>query len=383
MMNYELFEKLFIGIVKDAVFGEDNTEIPPQTDLDALTEMIKMHKLTTLLYPLLEKRGIKITELYKDFSFWAAVEANQQYYLEKIKERFEAEKIRFLCIKGAYLKTIYPEPYMRSSNDIDIFVDDENTEKVRDIMVSLGFSVKRFSHNIQDDVYTLGEFVYVEIHRELISNKCPWSEKCNEIIDRIVPKTQGSYEYLMTKEDFYLHMIAHMAKHFKYSGCGIRMVLDIWIYLDKFGNDIDRETLDRRLKECGLDIFEREVKKLTEYWFCGRDADNKTKAFAGYIFGSGLFGSTEQLLATEMSEIGKTGAAKRLVKNLFLPYGNMCIIFPRLSKYPVLLPFYWILRAFNVIIFKRGRIAEETKIYDGINTDYARKISEFKKSMGL
>ena len=389
MLDYELYEKCLIGIVKDAVLGKNITEIPDEIDFDILTDIIKMHKLSSLLYPVFEEKGIESAELYKDFNFWLAQGTNQQYYLEKIKESFEAQKVRFVCMKGAYLKTLYPEPYMRSSGDLDIFVDDENTEKVRDIMAGLGFTVERFDHRLQDDAYSLGKFVHIEIHRKLISNKCPWDEKCQEIIERIVPKKEGSYEYVMSPEDFYLHMIGHMAKHMKYSGCGIRMVLDIWVYLNKFGTVLDRKILGQRLKYCGLDIFEKEVAKLVDYWFNGKDADIKTKNLARYIFESGIFGKAEQAFAAEMAEdmeentSKKVGVIKKLTKYTFLPYLNMCMIYPRLSKYPILLPFYWVLRANRILFFERKKISGLTRNIEGISVSYAKNLAEFKKSIGL
>lgn len=388
MLDYKLYEKCLIGIIKDTILNTNITEIPDGLDIDILSDIIKMHKLSSLLYPALEERGIKSAELCKDFSFWLKLGTNQQYYLEKIKEGFEAEKVRFLCMKGAYLKTLYPEPYMRSSGDLDIFVDDENTEKARDIMIKLGFAVERFDHRLQDDVYNLGDFVHIEIHRKLISNKCPWDEKCQEIIERIVPKKEGSYEYVMSPEDFYLHMIGHMAKHMKYSGCGIRMVLDIWVYLNRFKAVLDRKILDQRLKYCGLDIFEKEVVKLVDYWFNGKSADIKTKSLAKYIFESGIFGRAEQMLATEMAEEmkgdgKKGGVIKKLAKYTFLPYLNMCMIYPKLSKYPVLLPYYWVLRAIRSVIFKRKKISGAIRNFEEISSSDAKNLAEFKKSIGL
>ncbi|MBR4172743.1 MAG: nucleotidyltransferase family protein [Clostridia bacterium] len=389
MKNYELYEKCLTGLIKDAVLQENGTEISDEIDLDVLCDIIKWHKLSSLLYPVLEVRGIKNAELAKEFGLWLTTETKQQYYLEKIKERLTREKIRFLCIKGAYLRTLYPEPYMRYSNDLDIFVDDENTEKVRDIMLELGFTIHRFNRLLQDDAYNLGRFVHIEIHRKLISNKCPWDEKCQEIINRIEPKEDGAYEYVMSEEDCYLYLIAHMAKHFKYSGCGIRMVLDIWVYLRKFGEKMDRKLLNERLEYCGLDLFAKAVEKLVGYWFCGEEADKKTKIFGEYIFESGLFGNDMQFFATEMGQnLGNVdnknaGVIKKMAKLMFLPYKDMCISYPSLVKYPVLLPFYWVFRAFNVFFFKRGKIMEEMASYDGIDVDYAKKVAEFKKSMGL
>ena len=140
MRDFDLYEKCLIGIIKDVILNGNNAQIPAGADIGILTDIIKVHKLSSLVYPYLEAKGIKSEELSKDFNLLITIDTNQQYCLEKIKKRFEQEKIRFMCIKGAYLKTLYPEPYMRSSNDLDIFADDENADRVRGIMQELGFS---------------------------------------------------------------------------------------------------------------------------------------------------------------------------------------------------------------------------------------------------
>lgn len=389
MTNYEIYEKCLIGIIKDAILNQDNTEIPKEIDAELLCKIADIHKISSILYPVLTQKGIKNANMRFEFNYWLTVETNQQIFLEIIRERLEAEKIRFICIKGAYIRTLYPETYMRSSTDLDIFVDDENTERVREIMQDLGCEVIRFSHKRQDDAYAWGKFVHIEIHRKLIDGKCPWSNKCQEIVDRTFPKKEGSYEYLMSAEDFYLHMIAHMAKHLKYSGCGIRMVLDIWIYLRKFGDTLDRNVLDKRLKDCGLDIFESEIVKLVDYWFCGKDANAKTVALARYIFESGLFGSNKQYFATELVTIVgnggsvKSGTVKKLMQNIFTPYTDMTIYYPKLQKYPILLPYYWFIKNMRVLLFNRSRIKEVVTSYDGIEIDDAKKVVKLKKSIGL
>ncbi|MBR4721057.1 MAG: nucleotidyltransferase family protein [Clostridia bacterium] len=389
MINYELYEKCLIGIIKDAILNKNDTEIPKEIDIDILSDIAEIHKIANILCPVLEKKGIKNDKLSKEFNFWLTVESNQQYYLEKLKKRFEEEKIRFICIKGAYMRTVYPETYMRSSTDLDIYVDDENTERVRDIITEFGGEIGRFSHQMKDDTYNIGKFVHIEIHRNLFNEKCPWSEKCQEIIDRTLPKQEGSYEQVMSSEDFYLHMLAHMAYHLKYIGCGIRMVLDIWVYLNKFSDTMDREILDQRLKDCELDIFEKEILKLVDYWFNGKDADAKTKALAKYIFESGLFGNSKQNMAMEMAtNVDKYGSVqisifKKLKHYTFLPYHQMCIIYPKLQKYPILLPYYWFTKGLKILLFNRKRITEVVKSYDGIDLSDAKKLVEFKKSIGL
>ncbi len=388
-MSFEKYENCITGLIKSSILKEDTFETDNSVDMNILKNIIISHNIVNIVFPLLDSKGLASGVLSKKFNAAIYIDTNQQYYLEILKKRFEEEKIRFVCMKGAYLKTLYPESYMRSSSDIDIFVDDENTDKVHDIMTELGFKTDRFSHQMQDDSYTKDNIVHIEIHRKLISNKCPWDAKCQDIVNRIVPVCKGSYEYRMTDEDFYLHMIGHMAKHMKYSGFGIRMLIDVWVYLNAFQNKMDRKLLDERLSACGLDKFEKEIGKLVDYWFNGKAADKETKELSRYVFESGIFGNKKQFKATELvNNQGKTqskrlGILVKLVKGFFLPYENMCLLYPTLSKYRILLPFYRIYRAFNIIIFKNKKIIEASKEYDDMDMNYADRVVKLKKRLGL
>ncbi len=137
--------------------------------------------------------------------------------------------------------------------------------------------------------------IHVELHRVLISNKTPSQAECQKIVDRLVLADDKKYSYKMTDEDYYLYMIAHMAKHMKYSGFGIKMVLDVWIYMKKYGNTLSRSVLNERLSLCVLDEFEKNILSLTEYWFEDGTASEMIKKLARYVVLSGTFGTREQL----------------------------------------------------------------------------------------
>jgi hypothetical protein len=59
-----------------------------------------------------------------------------------------------------------------------------------------------------------------------------------------VSKREGyNYSYCLSDEDFYIYMIYHCAKHFKSGGLGIRMLMDVYVYLNSHQN-LDREYID-------------------------------------------------------------------------------------------------------------------------------------------
>lgn len=388
-MDLKLYGDYLIHLITCAIKQIKPTPIPEGIELDELVLLAEQHKVANIIYYSMSKLGIEHERLLNDLNMAILADAKQQYYLDEIRESFEKNKIRFLCMKGIVLKRLYPTTDMRTATDMDIYVDDENSEKAQELMTAIGFKTDRFNHELQDDAYTTDDMVHVELHRKLISNKCRWDEKCQDIVKRITPKSEGAYEYVMTIEDFYLHMIGHMAKHMKYSGFGIRMVIDVWLYLEKFKSEMDLDILDERLKYCGLYDFNQAIMKLSDYWFNSGNAYPATLQLADYVMSSGIFGTYEQYISTDaainagISKSKNVGKLKKLLYIVFLPYGNMCTLYPNLRKRPVLLPIYWIRRAFDRLLHKKEKFSQMYKQYDDVDMKLATDIYEFKKGLGL
>ena len=51
----------------------------------------------------------------------------------------------------------------------------------------------------------------------------------------------------MSIDDFYLYMVGHMAKHFKFGGIGIRMLLDFMIFENRLEKDCNRSYIEFNL----------------------------------------------------------------------------------------------------------------------------------------
>ena len=388
-MDFRLYGDYLVHLIKCSIKKIKPNPIPQGIELDGLIALAERHNVANIIYLALRDLGIENKRLSNACLLAIFSDAKQQYYLDEIKQSFEKNKIRFLCMKGIVLKGLYPTTDMRTATDMDIYIDDENSEKAQELMTEIGFKTERFNHELQDDAYTADDIVHVELHRKLISNKCRWDEKCQEIVKRITPKSEGAYEYVMTNEDFYLHMIGHMAKHMKYTGFGIRMVVDVWLYLEKFKSEMDFDILDERLKYCGLYDFNQVILKLNDYWFNSANASPATLQLADYVVTSGTFGTYEQLISTEAAVNGgkikskSVGKLKKILQIVFLPYRNMCTLYPNLRNMPILLPIYWLRRAFDRLLHKRENISKIYKQYDNVDMKLATDIYEFKKGLGL
>ena len=387
------YTKYIMSLLKSTILGTQPLPLPADMDLKELFKTAKRHSVANILYNALAKLDITDVAAFSLFEQEHAralyFEVKQQYYFEMVCAAFEKNNIRFVPMKGIVIKPLYPSPDMRLSGDLDIFVDKENCAKVKNVMTELGFETKVFNESVGHDEYIIDNAVVVEIHRKLVSNKCPWDEKCQEITDRICVQEPYKYRYKMSDEDYYLYMIAHMAKHMKYSGAGIKMVLDVWVFLRSYGEKLDMDVLNSRLKYCGLEKFDDSIRGLVDYWFNDKEADELTKKLADYIVDSGSFGTHKQLIAGEMAK-NASGTQSRTISVLryyiqifFMPYNQMKESYPVLKKAPVLLPFLWVYRASKTLFFKKEKAAKIKNRYKDADMQYGKELIEFKKQIGL
>jgi len=392
-MDIRSYENCMINLIKATISNEKPQKVLEGIDIGLLLNCAAKHSVANLIYEPLKSLDILTDEteqrMKAAYMLAAMNDEVQIHYLEIIKNAFEENEIEFCVLKGPIIKKLYPKSEYRQSGDLDIYVPEKYREKAKAVMLSLGFSIDRYNEAVADDAYAIGEKIHVELHRILVSNKTPWQKECQRITERLVLTDGKKYEHEMTKEDYYLYMIAHMAKHMIYSGMGIKMVLDVWIYLNKYNDTLDWNVLSDRLTACGLLDFEKSVKRLVKLWFYNEDEDKIIQKMGDYVFVSGTFGTEEQLNAYfQANDAGATNS-KSVAKIryfwhfFFQPYKWMCERYPILKKVPVLLPFCWVHRALKTLLFERDKAKQIASKYDNVDLTVSKKIQNFKKEIGL
>jgi hypothetical protein len=313
-------------------------------------------------------------------------DAAQHYYLDQIKEAFAKNAIDYTILKGAALKDIYPSSDFRQSSDIDIFIKYRDTHKAKAIMEQLGFENLSFGNDDATDNYRADKFSYIELHKKLIPQRYKWAEECNKITDRLI--CNGNHEYVMSDEDFYIFMIAHIAKHLSWGGIGIRSILDIWVYL-KSRENLNWDFINETLKKCELTLLHSKLIDLVDYWFNGKTPENDTRVLAEYIASSGWNGMEVHRKAFDVSALDAVNHSgiyvkiKAFLKIAFVGIDILKERYPILEKCPILLPLCWIHRGLAVIFKRRENISALLHAYDGIDMEEIRKIDNLRKELGV
>ncbi len=327
-----------------------NTEV-----LRALYDTSKAHDLTHLIADALFKNKLLDKQTSAGKAFFKQLQTavfryeQMEYELKSICEALEEKKIPHMPLKGSVIRAFYPQPWMRTSCDIDIYVQESELDAAaKAIVEKLGYrNDGKGSHDMQ---MFAPNGVHLELHYDLIEDsRYPKLKKVlSGIWENAVPARESGYTYKMTDEDFYFYHIAHAAKHFRNGGCGIRPFIDLW-YLEK-SLPYDREKAEKSLQECGLLKFTQTARKLVGVWLGMEEHDELSKEMAAFVLSGGVYGVLENRVAVQTTK----GRFAYFLYRVFPPYRELKNQYLILRKYPILYPFYIVRRWFN-LLFVKGR----------------------------
>lgn len=299
-------------------------------------------------------------KLLKELAYAAAArEAVQERELNALLERFEAEKLPILPLKGCILKALYPKPGMRYMSDVDLLFDETQALRVRKVMQDLGYETVHFEQG-DTDFYISPTRLNYELHRSLRDEGCNESSRrfLETLLSSAEPREGKTCILELPHEEHYAYLLCHFVKHLINGGIGVRQVMDI--YICKHGWSFDREKLTALLEQLELTDFAAKLEQLAECWFGGGKGDAVTDELGAYILGSGTFGTDEQRVADRiLKEQESNNRVRYVLRRVFLPYKTMCAYFPSLKKVPFLLPFYWIFRILRGIFCRRQKLFGE------------------------
>ena len=330
-------------------------------DLDNLYESAQKHMLAALVGMVLQKAGIQ-TKAFKDAIALAqrkAVILNDD--LQQVTAALEAAAIWHMPLKGTVLKDFYPRFAMREMADVDVLFDAGRAADVKTIMESLGFQVKVYGENNDDD-YIKPPLSNFEMHKALFGERHDQKlyEYYKNVKKRLLKDEANQYGYHFSPEDFYIFMIAHEYKHYSTGGTGLRSLLDTYVFLRK--NTLNMSYVKAETEKLGINNYERQNRSLALKLFSkdGGKLTAEEEKMLDYIISYGTYGTLEH-------KIDNTGGRiKYFIRRVFGPNGKNDPYRDHFRKryatffnHPILLPFLPFYRLFRALKKSPKRIKAE------------------------
>ncbi len=376
---------VLFALLRSALRGgrlrEEEKSLYTDEMLPALVKMAKKHDIAHLLALGLDRNGL-LAEGGKNEIIKAVYRYEQMNYeYECLCSALEEAKIPFIPLKGSILRAYYPEPWMRTSCDIDVLVHREDLESaLAYLRENLQYvEGERATHDV-------GLFspqgTHVELHFDLVEEGR--ANRANDVLksvwDNVSLKANCAYFYQMSDAFFYFYHIAHMAKHFEEGGCGIRPFLDLWI-LDNLDGAIRIER-DALLEAGGLLKFAKAARQISRAWLDGEPLNEVAVKAQDFVLSGGVYGTSKNRVALKQKKKG--GKIGYIFSRIFIPFSKLKRYYPILEKHPWLMPVMQVRRWFMLLRPDVARMAKhELSANKEVDKATAEELHSMLQDIGL
>ena len=385
-MDERKIQQLLIEIL----YTELNEAAASATFLSKITEdthvrlyrLAKKHDLAQVLSKFVYKNKLAVSNeelrerLQQEEILALCKQERMNYAFEQLCEVFDQENLPYIPLKGAVIRSYYPDERMRVSCDIDILVKERQLETAVACLTAKEYKCgKKRYHDIS---VLCPNKTPLELHFNIREDKAFLDKVLKRAWDYAAVTKNSRYDF--TKPFFVFHMYAHMAHHFLSGGCGIRSLMDVWVMEHKM--NASYLCAKELLEKAGIYEFAVQMSGVANRCF----TDNKPDAFSelvlNYIFTGGVYGTVENSIAVEKAK--NNHALVYAFKRFFLSYSMMTTAYPVLKKAPFLLPFCWIDRGAKALLEgKSGKIKKEISYANHISQAKIDEIKEIRARIKL
>lgn len=315
---------------------------------------------------------------------------------EKMKQlisRMNEQGIDHLLFKGYVLKDYYPVPELRSFGDIDFLIRAEDREKSDALMMQEGFERK----TDWEPVFSyLKGMEYYEIHTDVmevdVSDKAEYQKYFGHTWERA--KLSQGHTWLLSPEDHLIYLLTHIAKHISGSGAGIRMYMDIAVYLRYFEGRLDWEYLQKEIKIlCFTDFLNMVLAVVRKYFGVKspvplRPVDAQVlEDFMEFTMEGGTFGHAGRdsgliSLKSQDRNVDSVSRVRTFLHRLFPPAESIESRYTYLQGRHWLLPAAWVHRLLRTRD-AWGDHAKEAQSIMNTDTEEVLKLKRIYREIGL
>lgn len=259
---------------------------------------------------------------------------NIRLFLDSIKvcKNFENKGFANCILKGQGNALLYPDPYMRTPGDIDIYLAGGRKRVMQYINKVCPNQVMRYHHvdfpvmKTAIEVHFTPSYMFCPIHNRRMQK---WlEEEMGEQCNHRVSLPDGYGEIHVPQVSFnVIYILSHLYRHIFTEGIGLRQLLDYYFVLVKWHTDLtnltdsnksfpqmtqiytDLDTLRHELKYLGLWKFAQavmyvlhEVFGLSEDWMIAPMDEREGKFLLDEIMRGGNFGQYDDRMGSKVGE---------------------------------------------------------------------------------
>lgn len=198
----------------------------------------------------------------------------------KVCKKFKDVGFRNCILKGQGNALLYPDPYMRTSGDIDIYLNGDRNRVMQYINKVCPNQVMRYHHvdfpvmKTAIEVHFTPSYMFFPIHNRRMQK---WFKEVMDLqCSNVVTLPDGYGEITVPTMNFnVIYILSHLYRHVFTEGIGLRQLLDYYFVLVKWHTDLTNLTdSNKSLPQMtqintDLDALRHELKYLGLWKFAG------------------------------------------------------------------------------------------------------------------
>lgn len=198
----------------------------------------------------------------------------------KVCKKFKEVGFRNCILKGQVNALLYPDPYMRTSGDIDIYLDGGRNRVMQYINKVCPNQVMRYHHvdfpvmKSAIEVHFTPSYMFFPVHNRRMQKrfKKVMDLQCSNVVT--LPDGYGEITVPTTSFNV-IYILSHLYRHVFTEGIGLRQLLDYYFVLVKWHTDLtnlteSNKSLPQMMQiSTDLDALRHELKYLGLWKFAG------------------------------------------------------------------------------------------------------------------
>lgn len=390
----EEHSKLLIDLLSSAIRGlKPSSFISTRLDSNHLHniwndiyEEALAHEVHTLIYPILSELPSDLrpdNEIMIKWKRGTILSASDQiHHIEMVRmvlEKFHAEGIPVIALKGLVIRDYYPQPDLRTMGDADLLIKKEDIKKAKKLLREMGY-VKGESCERHISFHNNNNAT-IELHNDSIHNQSDlrftdtiWDYTMDVLLYDI-PVLCLSIEYQI------LHIIFHSAHHVLSNGFGLRLLCDLVVYIEANQLSINWDMIMDCTKKFGIYKFTNEILHICQRLFqlqipdlsykFDEESNIYNELLINDILVGGVYGrrtydreiSGRFVKYINVDNAHKFANMQNMLKFLFPSIHKLDQRYKYAKKIPLLLPIAWIHRGFvNITRIKMLFLSKDSAV---------------------
>lgn len=272
---------------------------------------------------------------------------------EALSQTLSAHGIAHMPVKGYYLRALYPAPEVRTFGDIDILIHQEDRQKAHQLLLSLGYQ----PGNDWEPTYSYRKGAeYYELHTNLMDGNLDGRSDLQAYFATAWNHAEPDDGLrFRPAADFHLiYTVCHLAKHLYGGGAGLRMYLDVALYVRHFDSVLEWGKIANEFSALHLWDFFCTVMNACRTWFgvattcpLPEPEEDTLDALLSYTLDADLFGHLRDHAVVRLRNGGEEATRERVLLRMLFPSAEeIQQRYTFLQHRRWLLPAAWVVRLF-------------------------------------